>query len=766
MLGSVMEGLRLPGGTTPSEYALRLQVDMAETKYSGEVRIRVAVQEKTQALRVHLDPQVEVEEARIDGEVVSAHRLPWQVLEVQGSQVLTGEHELCVRFRGRIGWGTLGFNSSQREGNVMAATHFEPIYARQVFPCFDEPHFKAVFRLTVEVDGFEVVSNTPILRQEGSLFEFQPTPLMSVYLLHWTVCTLAKVTEETRGHQVSVYYLEPADAKTKCTLACKTLEYYEDYFGLPYVLQKLDLIPVHKLKVRAMENWGAITFHAHLLEEQAGLHPAELVRNCRTLCHEISHMWFGNLVTMQWWDDLWLNEGFARFMEHKCLDTLHPEYQLDTMFLRDVLEVMLKRDQLPATHPVIQPCIDPDEIDSIFDVISYGKGAALARMCEALMGEEMFREGIRRYMRKYQYRNATTEDLWEVLDELVPVSHVMRQWTHLNGHPNILVELQGTILRLQQTGSSDLWPLPLTYLTSAGKQDKVLLQTASLDFEVGVVDWVKLNLHHTVPCETLYPASFLLTMDLACLSPQDIYGLVLDSFYFFKRGRVPFEALHSLLARATEQCQHISLCRKVADIIEFLEKELDGRHLFPTQLKALVLATMRPFTLVPIESFYSHEARAISNTLLLSYEPDVVAVQSMFEILRGDARFEELLPLARLVGQYAEGLPLPVPLAGEALTIAYQHASPALIRAMLSGGMTPQLWSHTNPATVLLQAAEAKVESEVLSDLMGRLVKGINSLPELEMIQERLGSVSAEALREAADRNAIQRQLLQLVGLA
>lgn len=762
-----MEGLRLPVGTTPFEYSLHLKVDMAETNYSGEVRIRVAVQEKTQTLRVHLDQQVEVEEARIDGEVVSVCRLPWQVLEVLSSQVLIGEHELYVRFRGCIGWGTQGFNVSQREGNIMAATHFEPIYARQVFPCFDEPHFKAVFRLTMEVDGFEVVSNTPVLRQEGNLFEFQPTPLMSVYLLHWTVCTLAKVSEDTRGHQVSVYYLEAADAKAKCTLACRTLEYYEDFFGLPYVLPKLDLIPVHRLKVRAMENWGAITFLASILEEQASLLPAELVRNCRTLCHEISHMWFGNLVTMQWWDDLWLNEGFARFMEHKCLATLHPEYQLDTMFLKDVFEVMLRRDQLPATHPVIQPCVDPDEIDNIFDVISYGKGASLARMCEALMGEEMFKEGIRRYMRKYQYRNATTENLWEVLDELVPISHIMRQWTHLNGHPTLLVELQGTTLKLQQTGSSDLWPLPLSYLTSSGKQDKVLMQTATLELEVGAVAWVKLNLNQTVPCETLYPASFLSSMDLACVSPQDIYGLVLDSFHFFKQGQVSFEALLSLMTRAAQQCQHISLCRRAAEIITFLEKEMDGRNLFPEQLKALVLATMSPFTLVPMDSFYSREARALSNALILSYEPNAETAQSMFEVLRGEARPEELMCLAKLVGQYAEALPLPVPLAGEALTIAYQHASPALVRSMLSRGMTAQLWSHSSPATVLLQAVEAQVDKETLEDLAGRLVKGVNSLPELEMIQERLqGSVSEEALQEATKLHTKRRRLLQQVGLA
>lgn len=763
----VMEGLRLPAGTVPLEYVLSLKVDMGESQYSGEVVIKVAVKNPTHSLRVHLDPLVEVDEAQIDGKTeMIVQRLPWQVLEVLSPDQLDGEHALYVRFHGNIGWGNTGFNSSQREGNIMAATHFEPIYARQVFPCFDEPQFKAVFRLTVQGDGFEVVSNTPVLRREGNLFEFHPTPLMSVYLLHWTICKLGKVTEETRGHQVSVYYLEPADAEAKCTLACRTLDYYEDFFGLSYVLPKLDLIPVHKLKVRAMENWGAITFHAHLLEQQGSLQPGEFVRNSRTLCHEISHMWFGNLVTMQWWDDLWLNEGFARFMEHKCLAALNPEYQLETLFLKDVMEVMLNHDQLPATHPVILPCFDPEEIDSIFDVISYGKGASLARMLEALMGEDTFREGIRRYMQKYQYGNATTENLWEILDQLSPVSHIMREWTHLSGHPNLLVELEGTTLKLQQTGSSDLWPLLLTFLTSTGKQDKVLMQTATLDLEVGTVDWVKLNLGHTVPIETLYPAQFLTSMNLACLSSQDIYGLVMDSFHFFKQGRVPFQALFSLLVRATEQCQHISLCRKAADIITFLDKELDGRNLFPIQLKALVLATMRPFTLVPRESFYGREARAISNTLILTYEPDVTAAESIFGVMREGTRPEEIHHLAQLVGQYAEGLPLPVTLAGEALGAAYQHAGPALIQAILGCGTTQILWSHARPATVLLQAAEAKIDSDTLEELVSRLVKNVDSLTELEAVQARLGSVSSQALAEATERNSARRALLQLVGLA
>ena len=764
-----MEDLRLSPDTVPSRYDLRLQVDMAEAKYCGEVRIRVELKRPEEHIHLHLDPVVEVDEARIDQEVVSVERLRWQVLALRAAQQLTGVHELCVRFHGDITWGTKGFNVSQRQGDVMAATHFEPIYARQVFPCFDEPHFKSIFRLAVEVDGFEVISNTPLLRREGGAFEFQPTPLMSVYLLHWTICKLGKVTQETRGHQVSVYYLNPEDASEKCTLACSALDYYEDFFGLAYVLPKLDLIPVHRLKVRAMENWGAITFHAHLLENQRRLEPGEFVRNCRTVCHEISHMWFGNLVTMQWWDDLWLNEGFARFMEHKCLAAIHPEYQLDTLFLKDVLEPMLGHDMLPDTHPVIQQCSDPEQIDNIFDVISYGKGSCIARMLEGLMGEEKFREGIRVYMRQFEYSNATTEQLWQVLDQFGEVSHIMRQWTHLAGHPNLIATYKDSVLRLTQecSGSKDLWPLPLTYLTSTGVRGSVMLQTSTLDLEVGSVAWVKLNLDYMLPIQTLYPTSFLLSMDLGQLSTQDIYGLVMESFYFFRKGLVTYEALQALLVRAAQHCPHISLCRKIAEIIQFFERDLDGRNLFPTQLREFVLATMRPFTQLPNENFYSREARAVSTSLVLAFESDASVVQDCFRTLNSeDVRPEELRHLAKVAGRYAEDLPLPVQLGGEALAIAYNNAGPALIRAMLRSGMTTTLWSHSRPGQVLLQAADAQLDSTTLSELAERLVKNIDSKAELEAVQAHLGGVSEEAFLEVGKLDGVRRVLLHRVGLA
>lgn len=241
-----MEGLLLPQGTRPLAYDIRLTVDMGELRYRGEETIRIHVANTTQSISLHADEEIAIESMTLDGAPLEIARKEWQVLTGTTASVETGEHDLRISFSARISWENKGFVCCQRGENFMAYTHFEPIYARQALPCFDEPQFKAVFKLAVDVQGdYEVLSNTLVQYQEGNLRVFQPTPLMSVYLLQWTICHLTKTTQVTRETTVNVYTLEPHSASEMCVLACRALDFLEDYFDYKYVLPKLDLVSLH-----------------------------------------------------------------------------------------------------------------------------------------------------------------------------------------------------------------------------------------------------------------------------------------------------------------------------------------------------------------------------------------------------------------------------------------------------------------------------------------------------------------------------------------
>jgi tricorn protease interacting factor F2/3 len=342
------------------------------------------------------------------------------------------------------------------------------------------------------------------------------------------------------------------------------IQHYESYFRIPYQLPKLHLIAVPEFAAGAMENWGAITFREVALLRDASSSTRSRKVISEIVAHEIAHQWFGDLVTMEWWNDIWLNESFATFMAFKVVDSAHPEWRLWDDFLLDETAGAMDRDCLKNTHPIEVQVNQPDEIEQVFDAISYGKGASILRMIEAYIGKKAFQDGIRRYISAHAYGNATGTDLWRTLEEVSgqQVQKIMAAWIRQPGFPAVTAQLSGGKLSLRQgrfilAGSSqlELWPIPIT-LELNGQPRTVLLEKESLSLDVKEVNSLKINVDRT----GFYSVRYQDLEDIVWksdLSAIDRWGLVSDAFGFLLAGDINFNQYTSILERFTKERDYL-----------------------------------------------------------------------------------------------------------------------------------------------------------------------------------------------------------------
>lgn len=362
----------------------------------------------------------------------------------------------------------------------LLATQFESHHAREVFPCVDEPEAKATFDLTLITEtDIQVLSNMPVKRQvaseQGLQTTFNTTPRMSTYLLAFVVGELQKQTAHTKsGVEVNVWatYAQPAASLSfPLEVATRTIDFFDEYFGLPYPLPKADHVALPDFSSGAMENWGLITYReiALLVDDTSSVSTKEYVAT--VIAHETSHQWFGNLVTMKWWDDLWLNESFATLMEYVAIDALYPEWQTWNTFASQETLSALRRDQLAGVQAVRCEVNHPDEISTLFDPsIVYAKGARLLKMLRAHIGEDAFREGLRAYFQTFAYQNTIGADLWRAFSAASgkDIEQFMDTWISQSGFPVVTVtttetgyslDQQRMVIGAQVDGS--IWPIPL-----------------------------------------------------------------------------------------------------------------------------------------------------------------------------------------------------------------------------------------------------------------------------------------------------------------
>ncbi|HEY1908506.1 MAG TPA: M1 family metallopeptidase [Myxococcaceae bacterium] len=594
---------RLSRDVLPRRTQAALTLDMEARTFAGEAELTLSVERPVRSFVLHA-VELDVAHAEVHS-VGRGIRARVQVRPVSETVVLelddelpAGEARLVLRWTGRF---TEGLRGLYLAGSV-AATQFEAADARRVFPCFDEPGFKCTWALTVKVPPKLVaLSNGRVLAEEleGAYrkVRFAETEVLSSYLVALVVGPLVSTTEEVAaGIPVRTWCLEEKRALLgfgqKAALA--VLPMLQDYFGLPYAFGKLDQVGIPDFEAGAMENAGLITYRElALLLDPATAPLAVQKRVAEVVTHELAHQWFGNWVTMVWWDDLWLNEAFATWMAYKIVDLWRPDWRVWLDFDAGKATA-LHLDALRSTHPIRGTVANAAEATESFDAITYEKGGAVLRMIEGFVGEEAFRSGIRDYMRKHARANAVADDLWGALARAshAPVVELANAWIRQSGYPVVSVALDGNRLRVSQErffsepglSGSETWPVPLVLAwgDDRGRQTRTFLlerQTGEITLEsAGAVRWLDANAGSTGFYRVAYSAELLarLGKSLSALLPAERIGLLADQWALVRAGRARISDFLDLVLAFGDESDHAVLDELVGRLGYVEARLVDG----------------------------------------------------------------------------------------------------------------------------------------------------------------------------------------------
>lgn len=573
-----------PKDVIPLLYDAHLVPDIAGDSFSGSQTVEIEVLRPTSRIVLNA-ANLAIERATLDGKGLARQALEprldaaRQTLAFElGAPLAPGRYALSLAFRGQINREGRGlFGVAYKAGGAdkkLIATLLAPADARRLLPTWDEPAFRARFKLTVDLPAsFKAYSNTPIEKQEAldggrQRISFAPTPNMPSYLMALVVGELDRAQARRAGVDIGVVTTEGKLGSAAFSLGATgdLLRYYNNYFDIPYALPKLDQIAIPGGFYGAMESWGGIIYNEALLL----VDPKKSPEGTRKLAfeanaHELAHQWFGNLVTMAWWDNLWLNEGFASWMAAKATEHFHPEWRphLDDIAQR---EKVLDLDARRSTHPIQTPIENEDQAANAFDAITYIKGKGFLRMLEAYVGEERFRKGLRAYMATHKYSNTTSSDLWTALEKASgkPVGKVASDWTLQPGYPLISVtqacengKRKVTVsqeqYRLDEPAAEQrLWRVPLQVGTVDGRAWTTLLSSRSTTFTQGacegtlVVDPQSVGFYRIQYDRASFDA---LAKDLARLPDTTRLKLLADTWSLVSAGRIPLGDYLKLLTQ-------------------------------------------------------------------------------------------------------------------------------------------------------------------------------------------------------------------------
>ncbi|XP_048877194.1 endoplasmic reticulum aminopeptidase 1b isoform X1 [Brienomyrus brachyistius] len=681
--------MRLPETIRPLHYDLRIHPNLTSLDFTGTVEIHLEVLHNTDSIILH-SKNLQISKAVL---LESDKHHPLKVLELPSfEQVALVTDALRItsgrRYRVRMDFAANlsdsfhGFYKSTyrtRQGEVrsLAATQFEPTHARAAFPCFDEPAFKANFSIRIIREAKHIsLSNMPKVKTvelPGGLLEdhFDVSVKMSTYLVAFIVSDFLSISGTSQhGVKISVYAVPDKINQTEYALnaAIKLLDFYDDYFGIPYPLPKQDLAAIPDFQSGAMENWGLTTYReSGLLFDPQKSSASEKLGITMVIAHELAHQWFGNLVTMHWWNDLWLNEGFAKFMEFVSVNITNPELQVEDYFLSKCFEAM-EVDALSSSHPVSTPVEDPTEIQEMFDDVSYDKGACILNMLRDFLTPEAFKTGIVRYLRRYSYQNTVNAHLWESLtnfcssdeadeerltggencsgkrrhtgaskwymeDEL-NVREMMDTWTLQEGFPVVTVEVRGREVRLSQERylkskepsqtSGFLWQIPLTYVTSTSNTvHRFLLKTKTdVLYLPEEVEWIKFNVDMSGYYIVHYESSgwdaliSLLRHNHTALSSNDRASLINNIFQLVSIGKVPLDKALDLSLYLSKETEIMPVTQGLGELVP-LYKLMEKRDMedLENQMKGYIVRLFRD--LIDRQS-WSDEG-TVSQRMLRSY---------------------------------------------------------------------------------------------------------------------------------------------------
>ncbi|HJM52813.1 MAG TPA: M1 family metallopeptidase [Dehalococcoidia bacterium] len=516
---------RLPKTVTPSHYELTLEPNLMNFTFAGTEAVNIAVVEPTDVMVVNAI-EIEIDEAWVSGGdslrtdvsgIEYDEELQRATLTLS-SAIDPGDYVLHARFRGTLNDQLHGFYRStfKDEAGVehtIATTQMESTDARRAFPCWDEPEFKASFGITLKVpeDQFAMSNGAEISNEVfGGVrtVSFADTMVMSTYLVAFIVGPFeATDPVDVNGTPLRIIYPRGKGHLTEYSLEAgeHALRFFENYYGIPYPGDKLDMVAVPDFAFGAMENLGAITYREVLLllDRDRATEP-ELLRVADVIAHEIAHMWFGDLVTMRWWNGIWLNEAFATFMATLSTDAFRPEWERWVQFGME-RSMAFDVDSLEKTRPIEIEVNSPSDAEGMFDLLTYEKGGSVLRMLEQYLGDTPYRDGIRNYLTKHSYGNTETNDLWDAIEETTgqPARRIMDSWIYQGGYPVVSVETVGqTTLRLSQRrfrfvddpeGANSRWSVPVI-LRVNGESQRVLLEDGDFDVELdGPVESVIVN---------------------------------------------------------------------------------------------------------------------------------------------------------------------------------------------------------------------------------------------------------------------------------
>lgn len=657
--------MRLPKHVAPVHYDLMIHANLSTLDFQGTVEIEIIANQSTSTIILH-SRQLHISKATLNrGSGESLSEQPLRVLEYTPHEqvaLLASEplivgvlYTVVISYAGNLSESFHGFykstyRTSEGEVRILASTQFEPTAARMAFPCFDEPALKASFSIKLRREPRHLaISNMPLVRSvtvaEGLIEDhFDVTVKMSTYLVAFIVSDFKSVSKMTKsGVKVSVYSVPEKINQADYALdaAVTLLEFYEDYFSIPYPLPKQDLAAIPDFQSGAMENWGLTTYReSSLLFNPEKSSASSKLAITMIVSHELAHQWFGNLVTMEWWNDLWLNEGFAKFMEFVSVSVTHPELKVEEYFFDKCFDAM-EVDALNSSHPVSTPVENPAQIREMFDDVSYDKGACILNMLRDYLGIDAFKNGIVQYLHKYSYKNTRNEDLWNSMASICPrdgtqtmdgfcsrsqhsssashwhqegvdVKTMMNTWTLQKGFPLITISMKGRNVHMKQQhymkgSDSDpetgyLWHVPLTFITSKSNSVQRFLLKTKTDVLIlpEAVDWIKFNVgmngYYIVHYEGDGWDSLtgLLKGAHTTVSSNDRASLINNAFQLVSIGRLPIEKALDLILYLKNETEIMPVFQGLNELIP-MYKLMEKRDMneVETQFKGFLLKLLR-----------------------------------------------------------------------------------------------------------------------------------------------------------------------------
>ncbi|XP_052756052.1 glutamyl aminopeptidase-like isoform X2 [Galleria mellonella] len=534
---------RLSPLVRPVHYKLLLNPDFNAGIFKGNVKINVVNKEEKHYINLHIN-FLKVASVKVYNDGMEIPILKYielidleQLLILFDSNLTSGNYQIDIDFSGSLTRNIVGLYSSRlKDSRIMVASKFQPTYARQAFPCFDEPDFKALYDITlakpesyVALSNMNEISKIQDKENKVELVTFATSVPMSTYLACFVVCDFDFKETEINSNGIGKNFKLRSFAQRgqiheiefAQDIGKRATEFYIKYYEVPFPLPKLDMIAIPDYVSGATEHWGLITYReTSFLVDESTASSNNKISVANTIAHELAHMWFGNLVTMKWWDEVWLNEGFASYMQVKALNAIEPSWTMLDQFLIKTLHSVLVTDAKLSSHPIVQTVNTPDQITAIFDTISYNKGSSILRMLEGFIGEENFRRGVSDYLKKYEFGNTVTQDLLSSLEPYfkkdnpnLNITHIMDTWTRQMGYPVLTVSngddhntyiitqtrflLDSEAVYKNDSVYGYRWFIPITYKTNKGPNQSIVWfgnteDNVQLKLNADE-DWLKIN---------------------------------------------------------------------------------------------------------------------------------------------------------------------------------------------------------------------------------------------------------------------------------